>query len=127
MTMDPAGTVPVVHIRATSGWAPVSLSELWHYREVIYFLAWRDVKARYKQTIFGASWAIFQPLIQMVIFTVIFGKVAKLPSDGIPYPIFSFAALVPWTFFANSVTKASTSLVTSAGMVNRIYFPRLSL
>jgi lipopolysaccharide transport system permease protein len=119
--------VPVVNIRAASGWAPVSLKELWDYREVIYFLAWRDVKARYKQTVLGASWAIFQPFISMIIFSLIFGKLARMPSDGIPYPIFSYAALVPWTFFANSVTKASNSLVGGGSLVSRIYFPRLSM
>ncbi len=116
-----------MHIRATKGWAPLSISELWQYREVIYFLAWRELKSRYKQTVFGASWAIFQPLVQMLIFSVIFGKVAKIPSDGIPYPIFSYAALVPWTFFANSINKAAASLVGGSSMVNRIYFPRLAL
>jgi lipopolysaccharide transport system permease protein len=123
----PTDDLPVVHISAPSGWAPLSLKELWAYREVVYFLAWRDVKARYKQTIFGASWAILQPLFTMFIFTVIFGGLAKLPSDGIPYPIFSFAALVPWTFFANSVTKASQSLVGGSALVSRIYFPRLAM
>ncbi len=118
--------IPVVHIRATTGWVPVSLRELWQYREVIYFLAWRDIKTRYVQTIFGPSWAIIQPLVSMLIFTVIFGKLARIPSDGIPYPIFSFAALVPWTFFASSVSKASTSLA-AGGFVNRIYFPRLAM
>jgi lipopolysaccharide transport system permease protein len=123
----PSHESPVVRIEATSGWVPISLAELWAYREVIYYLAWRDVKARYKQTVFGASWAVFQPLVSMVIFSVIFGGLAKLPSDGIPYPIFSFAALVPWTFFANTVTKASNSLVGGGGLVNRIYFPRLAM
>lgn len=118
--------LPVVHIKATTGWVPVSLRELWQYREVIYFLAWRDVKTRYVQTIFGPSWAIIQPLVSMLIFTLIFGHLAKMPSDGIPYPIFSFAALVPWTFFASSVSKASTSLA-AGGFVNRIYFPRLAM
>jgi lipopolysaccharide transport system permease protein len=117
--------LPTVHIKATTGWVPVSLKELWDYREVIYFLAWRDVKARYVQTIFGPSWAIIQPLVSMVIFSVIFGGLAKMPSDGVPYPLFSFAALVPWTFFASSVNKASGSL--GDGFVSRIYFPRLAM
>ncbi|MEM1145781.1 MAG: ABC transporter permease, partial [Pseudomonadota bacterium] len=120
-------SLPVVHIKASQGWAPLSLGELWSYREVVYFLTLRELKARYKQTVLGAAWAVLQPIVQMVIFTVIFGRVAKLPSDGIPYPIFSFAALVPWTFFANSVTKASLSLVSGSNMVSRIYFPRLAL
>ena len=95
---------PVVHIQSTKGMAPISIGELWAYREVIFYLTWREIKVRYKQTIFGASWAIMQPLLTMVIFTIIFGRVAKMPSDGIPYPLFSYAALLPWTFFANSVS-----------------------
>ncbi|MDP6376438.1 MAG: ABC transporter permease [Pseudomonadales bacterium] len=118
---------PVVHIQSTKGMAPISFAELWAYREVIFYLTWRDVKVRYKQTIFGASWAIMQPLLTMVIFSIIFGRVAKIPSDGIPYPIFSYAALLPWTFFASSVTKASNSLVGGGGMVKQIYFPRLAI
>lgn len=117
----------VVTIQRSQGWAAIGLGELWDYREVVYFLAWRDIKVRYKQTVFGASWAILQPLITMVVFTVIFGKVAKMPSDGIPYPIFSFAALVPWTFFANTVTRASNALVGGGGMLKQIYFPRLAM
>jgi len=129
MSRDSATTahVPVVEIKATTGWNPVSLGELWAYRELIYFLAWRDVKARYKQTVFGAAWAIMQPLMAMVIFTIVFGRLAKMPSDGIPYPIFSYAALVPWTYFSNSVSKASGSLVGGGGMMSRIYFPRLAM
>jgi homopolymeric O-antigen transport system permease protein len=122
---QPAPTI--VQIGGKRSWIAVSLKELWDYREVIVFLAWRDIQVRYKQTIFGASWAILQPLISMVIFSVIFGRVAKMPSDGVPFPIFSFAALVPWMFFANSVNKASNSLVGSAGIVTRIYFPRLAM
>ncbi len=118
--------LPTVRICATTGWVPVSLKELWDYREVIYFLAWRDVKARYVQTIFGPAWAIIQPLVSMVIFSVIFGGLAKMPSDGVPYPLFAFAALVPWTFFSSSVSRASGSL-SSDGFVSRIYFPRLAM
>ena len=117
---------PIVHIRATRGWVAVPVKELWDHREVVYFLAWRDIKARYKQTVLGATWAIIQPLTTMVIFSVIFGRLAKMPSDGIPYPIFSFAALLPWSFFAASVAKASSSLAGS-GIVSRIYFPRLAM
>jgi lipopolysaccharide transport system permease protein len=116
-----------VHIQPTSGWRAVSLKELWDYREVVVFLAWRDIRVQYKQTIFGFAWAVFQPLIAMVIFSVIFGKVAKIPSDGIPYPIFNYAALVPWYFFANSITKASNSLVGGANILKQIYFPRLAM
>src|SRR4029079_2671511 len=109
--------VSVVQIAPSKGWSPVSLSELWAYREVIFFLALRDIKVRYKQTVFGALWAVLQPFTSMVIFSVIFGRIAQMPSDGIPYPVFSYAALVPWMFFANSVTKASNSLVGNAGIV----------
>jgi lipopolysaccharide transport system permease protein len=118
---------PVVNIVADRGWASLSLKELWDYREVVVFLAWRDIQVRYKQTILGAAWAIIQPLTSMVIFSIIFGRIAKMPSDGIPYPIFSYAALVPWLFFADSVNKASNSLVGSAGIMTRIYFPRLAM
>ena len=114
-------------IEATDGWSHLGLQELWDYREVIYYLTWRDIKIRYKQTIFGASWAILQPLATMVIFTVIFSKVAKLPSDGIPYPIFSFAALVPWTFFAGSVSRGSLSMAGAGPLLKQIYFPRMAL
>jgi lipopolysaccharide transport system permease protein len=103
------------------------LRELWEYRELIYFLIWRDVKVRYKQTVLGAAWAILQPLFTMVVFSVFFGRLAKVPSDGIPYPIFSFAALVPWGFFSHSLLLSSNSLVSSANLIKKIYFPRLAL
>jgi len=114
-------------IEPSQGWAKLGLRELWDSREVVFYLAWRDIKVRYKQTIFGASWAILQPLATMVIFTIIFSRVAKLPSDGIPYPIFSFAALVPWTMFASSVSKGSLSLAGAGALLKQIYFPRLAL
>ncbi|MEM7220392.1 MAG: ABC transporter permease [Pseudomonadota bacterium] len=117
----------IIEIKPTSGWSVLSLSELWAYREVVFYLAWRDVKVRYKQTVFGPAWAIMQPFLTMVIFSIIFGKVAKIPSDGIPYPIFSYAALVPWVFFQNTITKASSSLVSGGGMLRQIYFPRLAM
>jgi lipopolysaccharide transport system permease protein len=98
---------------------------LWEYRELLYFLVWRDIKVRYKQTVIGAAWAIIQPFFTMVVFSVIFGRLVKVPSDGIPYPLFAFAALVPWTFFANGLTQASNSLVVSANLVKKVYFPRL--
>ncbi len=115
------------HIKATKGWVGLQLGELWQYRELIYFFIWRDIKVRYKQTVLGAAWAILQPLITMVIFTLFFGKLAKMPSDGVPYPIFSYAALVPWIFFSNGVSKASNSLVGGSGMLKKIYFPRMAL
>ena len=102
-----------------------SLLELWRYRELFYFLTWRDVKVRYKQTVLGAAWAVIQPLFNMLLFTLIFGKLAKLPSDGIPYSLFAFAGLLPWTFFANAVSSAGSSLVGNSHLVTKVYFPRL--
>jgi lipopolysaccharide transport system permease protein len=116
-----------IHIEATKGWVSLRLDDLWRYRELLYFFVWRDLKIRYKQTILGASWAIIQPFFTMVIFSLFFGRLAQVPSDGIPYPIFSFTALVPWTFFANGVTMASNSLVSNADMIRKIYFPRMTL
>ena len=105
----------------------MNLNELWNYRALLYFFIWRDLKVRYKQTVMGASWAIIQPLFTMVIFSLFFGKLAQVPSDDLPYPIFSYAALVPWTFFANGISMASNSLVINANMVTKIYFPRMTL
>ena len=119
--------VPVIRIEPTSGWVSLRLAELWEYRELLYFLTWRDIKVRYKQTALGASWAVLQPLMTMVVFSLFFGKLAKIPSDGIPYPVFSFAALIPWTFFANGLTQSSNSLVTSSNLVKKVYFPRLAI
>jgi lipopolysaccharide transport system permease protein len=109
------------------GWAWPKFRELWEYRELLFFFVWRDIKVRYKQTVLGATWAIIQPFFTMVIFSLFFGRLADVPSDGLPYPIFSYAALVPWTFFATALTQASNSLVLSANMVKKIYFPRLTL
>jgi lipopolysaccharide transport system permease protein len=103
----------------------LKLREIWEYRELLYFLIWRDIKVRYKQTVLGAAWAIIQPLFTMVVFSLFFGQLGKMPSDGIPYPIFSFAALVPWTFFANGLAQSSNSLVGSAHLITKVYFPRL--
>jgi len=114
-----------IHIEPSRGWISLKLRELWAYRELFYFLTWRDVKVRYKQTVLGAAWAIIQPFFTMVVFSLFFGKLAKMPSDGIPYPIFSYAALVPWTFFANGLTSATNSLVNSANLIQKVYFPRL--
>lgn len=121
------GEVPIIRIEATTGWVSLGLKELWEYRELLYFLTWRDIKIRYKQTILGAGWAIIQPLLTMVVFSLFFGKLAKMPSDDIPYPIFSYAALVPWTFFATRLNLASNSLVAGARMLKKIYFPRLAM
>ncbi len=108
-------------------WAWPKLRELWEYRELLFFFAWRDIKVRYRQTVMGVLWAIIQPILTMVIFSLFFGRLANIPSDGLPYPVFSFAALVPWTFFANALTQASNSLVLSGNMLKIIYFPRLAL
>ena len=107
------------------GWISLRLRELWDYRELLYFLAWRDVKIRYKQAALGVTWAVIQPLLTMVIFSVIFGQLAKLPSDGIPYPVFSYAALLPWQLFAGALQRAGTSLVGNSNLITKVYFPRL--
>jgi lipopolysaccharide transport system permease protein len=119
--------VPVIRIQPSRGWVSLRLRELWEYRELLYFLIWRDVKVRYKQTVLGAAWAIIQPFFTMVVFSVFFGNLAKVPSDGIPYPIFSYAALVPWTFFSNGLSQASNSLVGGARLIKKVYFPRLAM
>jgi len=117
--------LPFIRIQPSRGWISLKLRELWEYNELLYFLTWRDIKVRYKQTVLGGAWAIIQPFFTMVIFSLFFGRLAKIPSDGIPYPIFSFAALVPWTFFANGLTQSSNSLVGSANLIKKVYFPRL--
>lgn len=118
-------TVSVTMIRPSRGWISLNLHDLWEYRELLYFLTWRDIKVRYKQTVLGAAWAVIQPFLTMVVFSLFFGKLAQVPSDDIPYPIFSYAALVPWTFFANGLNQSSTSLVASANLIRKVYFPRL--
>lgn len=117
--------VPRIRLQPSNGWRALNLREFWRYRELLYFLSWRDIKVRYKQTALGALWAILQPFLTMLIFSLFFGNLAKMPSDGIPYPIFAFAALVPWTFFSNGLTQSGNSLVQSAGMLKKVYFPRL--
>jgi lipopolysaccharide transport system permease protein len=117
----------VVEIRPTKGWASLDLGKLWEYRELLAFLTWRDIKVRYKQTILGASWAVLQPFCTMVVFSLFFGRLAGLASDGVPYPIFSYAALVPWTFFSNGLSNSSNSLVGSANLIRKVYFPRLAI
>lgn len=118
---------PLIRIEPSKGWKFVKLKELFEYRELLYFLIWRDIKVRYKQTVMGAAWAIIQPFFTMIVFTIFFGRLAKIPSDGIPYPIFSYAALVPWTFFANGLNQGSNSLVSSANLIKKVYFPRLAI
>jgi lipopolysaccharide transport system permease protein len=121
------GNSSTLWIEPIHGWATLKLKELWEYRELLYFLVWRDVKVRYKQAALGAAWAILQPLLTMLIFSVIFGMFAKVPSDGTPYPLFAFVALVPWNFFATSLTQSSNSVVGSANLITKVYFPRLAI
>jgi lipopolysaccharide transport system permease protein len=116
---------PLVRIRSRRRWGALNLSELWSNRDLFYFLMWRDVKVRYKQTALGVAWVALQPLLTMAIFTVIFGRLAHLPSDGQPYPIFVYAGLLPWNFFSNAVTTSSNSLVGNATLITKVYFPRL--
>lgn len=116
---------PVIVVKPSKGWISLKLGELWSYRELLYFLTWRDMKVRYKQTVLGAAWAIIQPFFTMVVFSLFFGKLAKVPSDGIPYPIFAYTALVPWTFFAHGLSQSSNSLVGNANLIKKVYFPRL--
>ena len=115
----------VTHISPSKGWISFNIKELWQHRELIYFLVWRDLKARYKQTVFGIAWIVAQPLIQMAGFTLVFNKLVGISSEGLPYPIFAYSALLPWTYFANSINRSSTSLVGSARLLTRVYFPRM--
>lgn len=112
-------------IKPLRGWVSLGLGEVWCYRELLFFFIWRDIKVRYKQTLLGAAWAILQPVFTMIVFSVFFGRLAKIPSDGIPYPIFSYAGLLPWTFFATGLTNGANSVVRDANLVKRVYFPRL--
>ena len=114
-----------VIIRPSSGWVPLNLSELWEYRELLYFLTWRDIKVRYKQTVLGTAWAVIQPLGMMLVFTIFFGHLVGVPSDGLPYPIFAYSALLPWQLFSGALTDASTSLVVNERLITKVYFPRL--
>lgn len=116
---------PIVLIEAGNGWKPLNLEEFWQYRELLYFLVWRDVKIRYKQTFLGVAWAVLQPVLATAIFTIFFGRIAGIPSDGIPYPLFAFAGFLPWTFFSNAVTASGNSLVGSSHLITKVYFPRL--
>jgi lipopolysaccharide transport system permease protein len=123
--LHPAVDIPFIRIEPSRGWVSLKLWELWEYRELLYFLVWRDVKVRYKQTVIGAAWAIIQPFMTMVIFTVIFGYLAKVPSDGLPYPIFAYTALLPWNFFAAALNRSSGSVVGESHLISKVYFPRL--
>ncbi len=125
---DPGHTLPdepIVRIRPSRSWVALNLRDVWGYRELLYLLTWRDVQVRYKQTVMGVAWAVIQPLASMLIFNLFFGRLAKLPSDGIPYPLFAFAGLLPWTFFSNAVTNSGNSLVGSAHLITKVYFPRM--
>lgn len=119
------GQVVDIIIRPSKGWVALNLRDLWEYRELLYFLVWRDIKVRYKQTVLGAAWAILQPILTMVVFSIFFGRLAGVPSDGLPYPIFTFAALLPWQLFAFALTGAGNSLVSNQQLITKVYFPRL--
>lgn len=121
----PPAAPPTVRVEPLSAWAPLNLRSLYQYRELVLFLTWRDVKVRYKQTALGAAWAILQPLLTMLVFTLVFGRLAKIPSDGVPYAVFAYAGLVPWVFFANSLTQSANSVVGNSNMIKKVYFPRL--
>ncbi len=119
--------LPRTLVTPSRGWVSLKLGEIWEYRELLYFFIWRDVKVRYKQTALGVSWAILQPFLTMVIFSLFFGRLAGVPSDGVPYPIFAYTALLPWTFFAHGVTLSANSLVSNANLVKKVYFPRMAI
>jgi len=121
------GVVQTTIIKPPSGWSALNLRDLWNYRELIYFMTWRDLKVRYKQTLLGASWAIIKPVLTMIVFTIFFGNLAGVPSDGVPYPIFSYTGLLPWELFATALAVASRSLVQNRHMITKIYFPRMIL
>jgi len=123
--MTSKSEVPTVILRPSKGWLGLDLKELWRYRELIYFLTWRDIKVRYKQAVLGIAWALLQPLLTMLISTIVFGVLLKVPSQGMPYPLFVLAALMPWSLFATSLQKSSVSLVGNANLITKIYFPRL--
>jgi lipopolysaccharide transport system permease protein len=123
--MPDTSTPPTIRIRPASGWTALDLASVWEYRELAYYMVWRDIKVRYKQTVLGVGWALIQPLASMVVFTVVFGRLAQLPSEGIPYPLFAMAALLPWQLFANAFTGAANSVASNAGVITKVYFPRL--
>jgi len=122
-----ARTAVAVRIEPPRGWLEVRLREIWQYRELLYFFVWRDVKIRYKQTVIGVAWVVLQPLLTMAVFTLFFGRLAKLPSQGLPYPVFYFAALVPWTYFSTSLQYATSIVVENQRVITKVYFPRLIL
>ncbi len=123
--MTDVSTLPVLVIRPKKGFVSLNLREIWNYRELLFFLVWRDIKVRYKQTALGAAWAVIQPVMTMIVFSIFFGRLAKIPSDGVPYPIFAYTALLPWQLFAFALTESSNSLVGSQNLITKVYFPRL--
>jgi lipopolysaccharide transport system permease protein len=128
--MKPSGTSVQngsVLIRPSSGWVPINLRDLWEYRELLYFLTWRDIKVRYKQTALGMAWVVLQPLLLMLVFTMFFGRLVELPSDGIPYPVFTYTALLPWQLFSRAINEGSMSLIAHERVITKTYFPRILL
>ena len=125
--ITPANPMPVVRITARRGWMALDLGELWAYRELLYFFVWRDIKVRYKQTAIGAAWAVLQPLMTMVVFSLFFGVLAKIPSQGLPYPVFYYCALLPWTYFATAMQSATNIVVDQQRVITKVYFPRVVL
>ena len=125
MTREPNATEDITYLRPSKGWAALDLGEVWSYRELLFFLAWRDIKVRYKQTVLGAAWAVIQPFFMMIVFTIFFGLLARIPSDGLPYPVFAYSGLLPWTYFAYALTESSNSLVNNANLLSKVYFARL--
>ncbi len=120
-----SASIPTVFIKPSTGLASLELREFWEYRELLYFLTWRDIKVRYKQTVLGAAWAVIQPFFMMVVFSLFFGRLARVPSDGIPYPIFTYCALLPWQLFAHALSESSNSLIANERLITKVYFPRL--
>src|SRR5512147_1410359 len=114
---QPAIELPIIHIQPSKGWVSLKLRDLWEYRELLYFFVWRDVKVRYKQTVLGAAWAIIQPFFTMLAFTLFFGRLARMPADGVPYPVFYYCALVPWTYFANAMTQATNTMIENQRVI----------
>lgn len=123
--MTETESIPTVVIQPSRGWAALNLRAVWEYRELLYFLVWRDIKVRYKQTALGVAWIVLQPVVSMVIFSLLFGQLLNVPSGDVPYPIFAYAALLPWNYFAGALTRSSQSLVGSAHLITKVYFPRL--
>lgn len=125
MIPEPDALLPELVIRPSKGWVSLNLGDLWRYRELVFFLTWRDISVRYKQTVLGAAWAILQPFFTMVVFSVFFGLLAKVPSDGLPYPVWNFCALIPWQLFAYSLAESGNSLVANQNLITKVYFPRV--